>query len=649
MDRQAITRSYLERMLSAENEGPKALSLLVLEEVTNGFSDELEIGRGGFAVVYKGILENAAIAVKRLSRSHLQEKEFHREVQCLMKIKHRNIVRFLGYCADTQGNMEMYNGDFVMADVQQRLLCFEYLPNGSLYDHITDASCGLEWRTRFEIIKGITEGLHYLHQNHIVHLDLKPANVLLNESLVPKIADFGLSRCFGENQLQATITTLVGSLGYLAPEFFGGKITMKMDMYSLGVIITELLTGEKGYTKVENVLENWRNRLDKSEGQKQLEQLRVCAEIAVECIEFNPAKRPDPQNVIDRLQEVEITYGSIASTGVASTSVAQVLESLHTTGLENSREDIQLGQVHVHTEAGEEQTPDVGHTSDRHDDILGSTEQSTETDGSSSRTMQRSFMASELERILLDESAEPANLSLSLLQDITNGFSDDREIDNDGFGVFYKGILLSGTVVVMKKSKTHMYEKQFHREVECLMKARHKNIIRFLGYCNETKAVAETYEGQFVFADVQERLLCFEYLPNGTLSDYIRDASCGLEWRARYKIIKEIIQGLYYLHQNRIVHMDLKPNNVLLDGNMAPKISGFCLSRCFRGRQTGAITVNTSGSLGYLAPEFATKGEISYQFDLYALGVIIMELLTGMKGYQETKSCFASSRTRPLS
>uniref|UniRef100_A0ACD5XWB9 Uncharacterized protein n=1 Tax=Avena sativa TaxID=4498 RepID=A0ACD5XWB9_AVESA len=545
MDRQAITRSYLERMLSAENEGPKALSLSVLEEVTNGFSDELEIGRGRFAVVYKGMLGNATIAVKRLSRSHLQEKEFHREVQCLMKIKHKNIVRFLGYCADTQGNMEMYNGDFVMADVQQRLLCFEYLPNGSLYDHIADASCGLEWRTRFEIIKGITEGLHYLHQNHIVHLDLKPANVLLNESLVPKIADFGLSRCFGENQLQATITTLVGSIGYLAPEFFGGKITMKMDMYSLGIIIIELLTGEKGYTKVENVLENWRNRLDRSVGQKQLEQLRVCAEIAVECIEFNPAKRPDPQNVIDRLQEVE---------------VVQLLESLNETGLENSMEDRQMEQAHVYPKAGKEhihynpeQTPDAGHTTERHDGI-----ESTEK-WSSSRTMQRSFMASELERILLDESADPADLSLSLLEDITNGFSDDRQIYNDGIGVFYKGILPRGTVVVKKMSNSYMYEKEFNREVECLMKVNHTNIVRCLGYCAETRAVAAKFDGKFVMADVEQRLLCFEYLPNGNLHDYITDASCGLEWSERYKIIKEICEGLYYLHQNHIVHVYLTP------------------------------------------------------------------------------------------
>jgi len=298
---------HLELMLIDEAAEPMALPLSLLESITNGFSADQEIGRGGFAVVYKGMLQNGTVAVKRLFNIHLNENEFHREIQCLMKVKHKNIVRFLGYCADTQGNMAKHNGKLVMADVQQRLLCFEYLPKGNVHDYITDASSRLRWRTCYKIIKGICDGLHHLHDNHIVHLDLKPSNVLLDEHMVPKIADFGLSRCFEENQSQTITSKLVGSLGYFAPELYSGKITMKSDIYSVGVLIIEMLTGEKGCPDVGNVLASWSGRLEKSYEDAELEQVRVCTEIGIDCSDFNPAKRPvSTQNIVKRLKETEI-------------------------------------------------------------------------------------------------------------------------------------------------------------------------------------------------------------------------------------------------------------------------------------------------------------------------------------------------------
>ncbi|GJN07820.1 hypothetical protein PR202_ga25685 [Eleusine coracana subsp. coracana] len=142
----------------------------------------------------------------------MDEKQFIKEIECLMKARHRNIVRFFGYCADTQGLLKDFGGKPVLADVRNRALCFEYVPKGSLDKHITDASCGLEWAVRYRIIEGICEGLHYLHKNHILHLDLKPANILVDDNMVPKIADFGLSRRLDQNQSTIIATTIVGSL-----------------------------------------------------------------------------------------------------------------------------------------------------------------------------------------------------------------------------------------------------------------------------------------------------------------------------------------------------------------------------------------------------------------------------------------------------
>nr|AGT16786.1 Protein kinase-like domain [Saccharum hybrid cultivar R570] len=209
----SVGYNVLERMLLNENEKPTKLPLSLLEAITNNFSNEQEIGRGGFAVVYKGMLGIGKVAVKKLSeRLDLLDQKYSREVHCLMKARHKNIVRFLGYCSDTQGEMVDYEGKLVMADLRNRLLCFEFVPGGSLCDYITDASSGLEWRVRYQIIKGICEGLHYLHENHIVHLDLKPANILLDDKMVPKIADFGISRCFDENQSKDITSKLIGSM-----------------------------------------------------------------------------------------------------------------------------------------------------------------------------------------------------------------------------------------------------------------------------------------------------------------------------------------------------------------------------------------------------------------------------------------------------
>ncbi|CAM0958874.1 unnamed protein product [Alopecurus aequalis] len=303
----SITPWDLECLLCDETAEPKSLPLPLLEEITKGFSDEQKIGSGGFAVVYKGMLDNRIVAVKRMSDAYMDEMVFQREIECLMMAKHKNVVRFLGYCANTQGSMESYDGKLVMADVNQRLLCFEYLPRGSLHEYITDMSRGLRWRDRYQIITGICHGLHYLHQKNIVHLDLKPANILLDDNWVPKIADFGLSRCFDEMKSRA-ISKIVGTIGYLAPESFNHtevtyRHSYRLDIYSLGVVITEILTGEKGYHDVDNVVASWINKVEESHSDVQLQQVRVCAEIAIECIDSNPAKRPNTQHIINILKE----------------------------------------------------------------------------------------------------------------------------------------------------------------------------------------------------------------------------------------------------------------------------------------------------------------------------------------------------------
>uniref|UniRef100_A0A8R7UN01 Protein kinase domain-containing protein n=1 Tax=Triticum urartu TaxID=4572 RepID=A0A8R7UN01_TRIUA len=308
----------LERMLLNGSAQPTHMQLSLLEDITDCFSDDQQIGSGGFAVVYKGIVGKRMVAVKKLSQTlDMHENKFHKEVECLMKAKHKNIVRFLGYCSDTQGRIADYEGKFVMADLRNWLLCFEYVPNRSLDKYITDASGGLEWGERYQIIKGICEGLLHLHERHILHLDLKPGNILIDDRMTPKIADFGLSRCLDKDQTRAFTSHLCGSQGYLAPEFYRGQVAFASDIYSLGVIIMEILTGEKGYQEDENIVENWMNRLEASDNlETQLDQVRVCTKIGIECMDLDPKKRPTARRINDRLDKTT----SVTEAGISSSS-----------------------------------------------------------------------------------------------------------------------------------------------------------------------------------------------------------------------------------------------------------------------------------------------------------------------------------------
>uniref|UniRef100_A0ACD5Z9D1 Uncharacterized protein n=1 Tax=Avena sativa TaxID=4498 RepID=A0ACD5Z9D1_AVESA len=310
-------------------EHTRVFPLTLLKDITGNFSEERVIGRGGSGVVYKGVLDNGEeIAVKKLHNHYDSsgnklgngEAQFLNELMNLIGVQHHNIIRLVGYCYETHNIVIECDGKRVLASEEERVLCLEYMQGGSLKDHLSDESCGLEWDTRFNILKGVCEGLKYLHtgsENPIYHLDLKPENILLDRNMMPKIGDFGISRLpVGSMQTYATENAVSGTIGYMAPEYIGwNQISQKCDVYSLGFIMIRVIAGEKGPQNydphrpseefIESVHTNWGKRRKAIVSSHSLEQVKTCTEIALRCVEFDREKRPTITDIIGELNKID--------------------------------------------------------------------------------------------------------------------------------------------------------------------------------------------------------------------------------------------------------------------------------------------------------------------------------------------------------
>ncbi|XP_057438382.1 probable serine/threonine-protein kinase PBL7 isoform X1 [Lotus japonicus] len=224
---------------STDHIAAQTFSFRDLATATRNFRAECLLGEGGFGRVYKGRLEsiNQVVAIKQLDRNGLQgNREFLVEVLMLSLLHHPNLVNLIGYCAD---------GD-------QRLLVYEYMPLGCLEDHLHDIPPGkkrLDWNTRMKIAAGAAKGLEYLHDKAnppVIYRDLKCSNILLGEGYHPKLSDFGLAKLGPVGENTHVSTRVMGTYGYCAPEYaMTGQLTLKSDVYSFGVVLLEIITGRK--------------------------------------------------------------------------------------------------------------------------------------------------------------------------------------------------------------------------------------------------------------------------------------------------------------------------------------------------------------------------------------------------------------------
>ncbi|KAL7163363.1 hypothetical protein ACSBR2_039460 [Camellia fascicularis] len=324
--------------------GRLAISIHVLKSATNNFSKQNILGTGGFGTVYKGELHDGTkIAVKRMESGLVNERvwdQFKSEIVVLSKVRHRHLVSLLGYCLD--GN--------------ERLLVYEYMPQGTISRHLfrwnEEGLKALEWWERLTIALDVARGVEYLHGLGFIHRDLKPSNILLGADMHAKVADFGFVR-LAPDEKSSVLTKLAGTFGYVAPEYaVTGRVTVKIDVFSFGVILMQLITGKKAVVELETHrdeyvgLVTWFRKMRMHKvafhkaidpvidlNEETLASICIVADLAGHCCAKMPSQRPNichAVNVLSSLVELWKPLSRHSEKGVGSSGELKLKDQSQT-------------------------------------------------------------------------------------------------------------------------------------------------------------------------------------------------------------------------------------------------------------------------------------------------------------------------------
>ncbi|KAL8506032.1 hypothetical protein ACS0TY_017042 [Phlomoides rotata] len=619
----------------------------------------------------QGILPSEEeIAIKRLSKTSGQgHEEFKNEAILIAKLQHTNLVRLVGCCIEDE----------------ERMLIYEYMQNKSLDYFVFDQNRRelLTWPNRFNIIMGIARGLLYLHHDSrlkIIHRDLKTSNILLDGNLKPKISDFGLARIFREDQPATRTRRVVGTYGYMAPEYaIAGKYSVKSDIFSMGVVFLEIVSGKKnrGFTRSEDhfysLLEHawmlWKEN-------RTLELIDECLKDSLKLTFGLDTLLPNQkisigQTLISHNQDYEVGNNTISDSNGVNFSISgngtlvisktgsiiwiafpsgaatnPTLQLLDTGNLVLVNENMEQGSSKDRPGADSKQNIYVRLPNlvfllvDENPDLKKEKEWPTKLILISIATgvivsvfiNGGFFMMRRPKKKSIRSNNRDIELPLikfSTIVAATNNFSRENMIGKGGFGPVYKGILPSEEEIAIKRlSKTSgQGHEEFKNEAILIAKLQHTNLVRLVGCCIED----------------EERMLIYEYMQNKSLDYFVFDQNRRelLTWPNRFNIIMGIARGLLYLHHDsrlKIIHRDLKTSNILLDGNLKPKISDFGLARIFREDQPATRTRRVVGTYGYMAPEYAIAGKYSVKSDIFSMGVVFLEIVSGKKNRGFTRS-----------
>ncbi|KAI8564999.1 hypothetical protein RHMOL_Rhmol03G0226300 [Rhododendron molle] len=304
--RHLSTFDSIEGFLHSQNHlAPIRYSYSDIKKMTNGFRDKL--GEGGYGSVYKGKLRSGPpVAIKMLSKPKANGQEFINEVATIGRIHHVNVVQLIGYCAERS----------------KRALVYDFMPNGSLEKYIfsPEGELSLSCQQMYEISLGVARGIGYLHQGcdmQILHFDIKPHNILLNENFTPKVSDFGLAKLYPADDSIVTMTAARGTLGYMAPEFFYkniGGVSHKADIYSFGMLLLEMAGKRRNWNSSANssqiffpswVYDQFAEGKNVQIGETTEEESMMVNKmmlVALWCIQMRPSDRPSINKVVEMLE-----------------------------------------------------------------------------------------------------------------------------------------------------------------------------------------------------------------------------------------------------------------------------------------------------------------------------------------------------------
>ncbi|KAK9678029.1 hypothetical protein RND81_11G183200 [Saponaria officinalis] len=300
-----------------------------LQKCTNNFSEDNNIGAGGFGKVYKGMLADGMIvAIKRCMEGSMQgSREFKNEIELLSRVHHKNLVKLVGFCY-AQG---------------EQMLVYEYISNGTLMDSLLGTSgIQLDWIRRLMVTLGAARGLQYLHEladPPIIHRDIKSTNILLDERLTAKVADFGLSKLFGDTEKGYVTTQVKGTMGYMDPEYYmTNQVTEKSDVFSFGVVMLEMVTARRPIQQGKYIVKEIKTLINRTQDLYNLDDLidpdllksktplvglEKFVDLALKCVEDAGGDRPTMGELVKEIESIVKMAGMNPSLESASVSWTQ--------------------------------------------------------------------------------------------------------------------------------------------------------------------------------------------------------------------------------------------------------------------------------------------------------------------------------------
>ncbi|GJS64462.1 protein kinase, ATP binding site-containing protein [Tanacetum coccineum] len=552
------------RQIAKVNLEPKERFQIPLEEInkaTNYFHKPSEIEYS--SCFYRGYLydrwKRGPVAIKKCKVSSFQD-----ELALVSRLRHGNIIRFIGYCTEAGEN----------------ILVYECADKGSLSTNLHS----LTWAQRLKICIGAAKGLKYLHSGigeyeSVIHGEFSSQNILISDNLEAKMCGLGSSFLVPRYHLDTKVYKSVVGSREMDPVYRESYIpNVEANVYSLGVVLFEILTGKSVYTKCngdEDLILMALARRHYGSGfdtfidpqirdEIDVRSLHICKEIAYRCISYNIKDRPSLNKIITRLDEAL--------------------------------------QIQNH------RAP------------------STVTEGS--------LQYQKLEDFLIP--LKDIDLAIGVK-------GPETRIGDGGFGVVYKGQPLErwqNRTVAIKCLHPESYqgEYEFRNELNMIFRFSHKNIIPFIGYCDEGK----------------EKIIVYEYASNGSLDCHLNDKEKRrfLTWEHRLKICLGAARGLEYLHSGlgedkRVIHRDVKSANILLDHNLVAKVCDFGLSKSGPiNQQHTQVYTNAAGTNFYMDPVYHESGVLRKESDVYSFGVVMFELLSGMLAYK--RRSFGDGKPKPL-